>query len=843
VTAEQGSRPCYFIILRAITKGGAVFGRGQPIFEKRPSDAPAVAATTPTSVFYVGILPPVRRRLDVRPRLLVVLLALTAPAYGEPSASTAHWAFNSPVRPAVPAVRDIQRVRNPIDAFLLAKLEKAGLTFAPPADKRTLLRRVTFDLTGLPPTPAELNAFLGDDSPNAYARVVDRLLASPAFGERWAQHWLDVARYADTDGFESDRERSHTWRYRDYVIRSFNEDKGYDRFVTEQLAGDLLARTALRPNFTPGQKLALGPASEFIFPDVLREGVCGSDSAAAELLVAAGFNRLGPVHETTMNTPREVIRQEQLTEMTDAAGAVFLGLTVGCARCHDHKFDPIPQADYYRLQAFFTPAIFLNVDIASPAERAAADKAAKRFAEEISPIRKDLAALDKPYLQRIVAAKKALLEPKYREALAIESGKRTRAQKKLAYQAEVLLETKWDEIIPVLSVADRERRLGLRARLHDLEARRPESAPVAWTVADNPNVGSTRVLRRGDPLHPKEKVNASFPGALVAAKNVPDIAEPRRDRLELAQWLTRPDHPLTARVIANRLWHHHFGRGIVATPSDFGIRGEPPTHPELLDWLATELTARGWSLKHLHRLMVLSEAYQQSSRPVPQATRTIDPDNHLLSRMNRRRLEAETLRDATLATAGTLNPRRGGPFVRVPLEPEVYAFIFTEEEPDGLWPVHPDRREHDRRSIYLCAKRNVRLPLLEAFDLPDMVAPCPARAVSTFAPQALILLNGPFMQEQSKAFAARLLHDAGDARTQVERAYRLAVARAPKPSEREMALTFLADQTELLRDRLRANMPVGVPDDTPEGVDPAAAAALADFCLALLNRNEFLYID
>jgi hypothetical protein len=778
----------------------------------------------------------------VRPHLLLSCLFFALPANAESPASTAHWAFKPAIRPPVPPVRETARIRTPVDAFLLAKLEAAGLTFAPLADKRTLLRRVTFDLTGLPPTPAEVAAFQKDTSPEAYARVVERLLASPAYGERWAQHWLDVVRYSDTDGFESDRERPHTWRYRDYVIRSFNEDKGYDRFVTEQLAGDILARDALPGEFTPGQKFALGLVNRLLLPSSLRDSVSGSHSPAAELLVAAGFNRLGAVHETTMNTPKEVVRQEQLTEMTDAAGAVFLGLTMGCARCHDHKFDPIPQRDYYSFQAFFSPALFVNVSVGSPAEKAVADKAARRFAAEIGPIHRELHALDKPYLDRIMAAKTALLEPKYREALATDAMKRTPEQRKLAGQAHVLLETKWDEIIPALSPADRDRRLRLRARLHELEARKPETAPTAWTVANSSNVAPTRVLRRGDPLHPKEKVDAAFPGALVSAKHEPESAEPLRDRLELARWLTRPEHPLTARVIANRLWQHHFGRGIVATPSDFGIRGELPTHPELLDWLATELTSHGWSLKHLHRQMVLSEAYCQSSQ-ASSAARTRDAENHLLSRMNRYRLEAETLRDATLAAAGTLNPRRGGPFVRVPLEPEVYAFIFTEDEPDGLWPVTPDPREHNRRTVYLCAKRNVRLPMLEAFDLPDMVAPCPARAVSTFAPQALILLNGPFMQQQCKEFAVRLLRENSTAEARVERAYQLALARSPKSAERTMALSFLADQAELLRDRLRGGLPVGVPDGTPGSIDPADAAALADFCLALLNRNEFLYVD
>ncbi len=778
----------------------------------------------------------------MRPCLLLAALGLAAPCQAGQPAGPTHWAFTPPARPAVPSVQRGDLVRTPPDAFLLAKLEAAGLTFAPPADKRTLLRRVTFDLTGLPPTPADVEDFLKDESADAYVRVVTRLLASPAYGERWAQHWLDVARYSDTDGFESDRERPQTWRYRDYVIKSLNEDKGYDRFLTEQLAGDLLAR------------------------DAVREGVRGSDSPAAEMLVAAGFNRLGPVHETTMNTPADVVRQEQLTEMTDAAGAVFLGLTVGCARCHDHKFDPFPQADYYRLQAFFAPSLFKDVDIASPAERTAAEKAAKNYASRVEPIRKALKDLDSPYFKRVVARKKAKLEPKYREALAVPAGERTAAQKELAKHAEVLLETKWDEILPELTPADRERRLGLRQRLHELEARKPAPVPAAWTVADRPLPGPTWVLRRGDPLRHKEKVLPDFPRALVAAvrggegalhAGQPDLArwlsrlafaaglfadDPWPDRLDLARWLTRPDHPLTSRVIANRLWQHHFGRGIVATPGDFGARGEPPTHPELLDWLATELVDHGWSLKHLHRVMVLSEAYRQSSRPSPEA-RAGDPDNRLLSRMNRRRLEAEALRDSTLAVSGTLNPRRGGPFVRVPLEPEVYAFIFTEEEPDGLWPVTPDPREHNRRSVYLCAKRNVRLPILEAFDQPDMVSPCPARPASTFAPQALILLNGPFTQAQCKAFAGRLLREAAETPRRIERAYQLAFARPPKPAEREMARAFLAGQEELVRDRLRAGLPVGVPEGIPAGTDPAAAAALADFCLALLNANEFLYVD
>jgi hypothetical protein len=319
---------------------------------------------------------------------------------------------------------------------------------------------------------------------------------------------------------------------------------------------------------------------------------------------------------------------------------------------------------------------------------------------------------------------------------------------------------------------------------------------------------------------------------------ISNSAEGGTDRQALARWLSRPEHPLTARVLVNRLWQHLFGRGLVRTPNDFGVRGEAPTHPELLDWLACEFVEHGWSVKHVQRLLVLSAAYCQDSRADSAEARRIDPDNRLLWRQNRRRLEGEALRDHALAVSGTLNREQGGPMVRVPLEPEVYELIFTEGEPDNLWPVTPDRREHARRSIYLFAKRNVRLPLFEAFDKPDMLTSCPLRPVSTFAPQALILMNGPLLQEQSKAFAARLLRECGpDADRQIDRAYRLALARPPRQSERDTARAFLRSQADLL-----AGKAVRLPAGIPTSVNPAAAAALADFCLAMLNRNEFVYV-
>jgi hypothetical protein len=726
-----------------------------------------------------------------------------------------HWAFQRPRRPALSKVQHQEWVRNPIDAFVLAKLEQAGLEPAPPADRGTLLRRITFDLTGLPPTPEDLERFLRDARPEAYAQLVDRLLASSHYGERAAQHWLDVVRYAESNGYESDGERAHAWRYRDYVIGAFNDDKPYDRFLLEQLAGDELAR---------GQDLR----------------------AHTQLLVASGFNLCGPMHVVGGNTDPEVNRQEVLTEMTSAVGAVFLGLTIGCARCHDHKFDPISQADYYRLQAFFAAAQPKDIDIAHADERSARAKLVKDLTARMEPLRKEVAKLDAPCKARLTESKKTRLEPLYREALTVDAKQRTPEQKKLAEHAQILVKVTWDEILNALTPADLERRAALRAQIHALEAQMPPPAPHAWAVQDQDKVPSTYLLHRGDPKRKDAVIEPSFPRILdELPPKASSATGSRLDRVALARWLTRPDHPLTARVLVNRIWQQHFGRGLVGTPNDFGARGEPPTHPELLDWLACELVEHGWSIKHLHRLLLLSNTYQQVSRVADgDRANRVDPANRLLWRMNRRRLDGEALRDHLLTVAGTLHLKLGGPVVRVPLEPEVYELIFTEGEPDGLWHVTPDVREHSRRSIYLFTKRNVRLPLLEAFDQPDTLTSCPIRAVSTFAPQALILMNGPLIQAQSKQFAARLLRECGaDRERQLETAYRLALARPPREVEMRLAREFLQGQTELIQHRLRAQLPVGFPSEVPATVDPAAAAALVDFCLALLNRNEFVYVN
>jgi hypothetical protein len=761
-----------------------------------------------------------------------------------------HWAFQKPIRPRVPKVNNLSLAENPLDAFILARLEKAGLALAPAADRATLLRRLSYDLTGLPPAPAELQSFLQDRRPSAYARVVERLLASPHYGEHWALHWLDVVRFAESNGYEIDSERPDAWRYRDYVIRAFNEDKPYDCFVREQLAGDGMATGGRgQVSGVRGQKKRAWTADHCaLTPDPL-------------LLIASGFNRCGPVHLVTGNTDPEVNRQEVLTEMTGAVGSAFLGLTVACARCHNHKFDPVSQADYYRLQAFFAAAQPQEIDIASPQERA--DHARKTLAvsARLTPLRRLLAALDAPYQARLVDAKKKRLEVHYREALATDPKKRSPAQQKLAADAEILIKVTWDEIVAVLTPGDRKKRAQLRAQINALEAQLPPPIAHAWTVREEASPPPTYILKRGDPKQKGVIVEPAFPRVLS-----PSMAAPRGKRLnriDLARWLTRPGHPLTARAMVNRIWQHHFGRGIVATPNDFGFRGEPPSHPELLDWLACEFVSHGWSVKKMHRLIVLSRTYRQAGRkkedrtpktksPVlfcPSRTTNrkamrLDPDNRLLWHMPRQRLRGEALRDAALAVTGTLYGPMGGPAVRVPLEKEVYELIFTEGEPDGLWHVTTDARMHNRRSIYLFNKRNVRLPLFEAFDKPDTLTSCPVRPGSTFAPQALILMNGPFMQEQSQRFAARLLREC-DCQTNalIERAYWLALSRPPRSQERALARHFLASQADFLRDRLRSRQPVRWPVPLPGDIEPAAAAALVDFCLALLNCNEFVYVQ
>jgi len=706
-----------------------------------------------------------------------------------------HWAY-LPLAPGEPPeVSENGWVRNPIDRYILADLETIELPHSPEADRASLLRRVVFDLTGLPPTPEQLDAFLSDDRPDAYERLVDRLLDSPQFGERWAQHWLDLAHYADTNGFELDAERPDAWRYRDWVIAAINADMPYDRFLSLQIAGDEIAK------------------------------------GDPEGLIATGFCRAGPREVVGGNIIPEVKRQNELTEITATVGSVFLGLTIGCARCHDHKFDAIPTTDYYRLQAFFAASELSEPSIAGQAEIDAFDAAKKSIDERTAPLRQEMAELEAPYREAIAAERRAALTAEEQALLAIPEKDRTPEQAKIAAGLANSIRVTWEDVAHAVSKnpVDHARRESLKLQIHEIARTLPRPPAHALALTDSSSEApESFVHRRGDPLNRGPRVAPRPPGVILASqrREIFDDDAIRGDesstgrRAALARWLADEGNPLVARVIVNRLWQHHFGRGLVSTPSDFGVRGEPPSHPELLDWLAERLIAGGWKLKPIHKLMVESAVYRQSSRPNPRQVE-LDEENGLLGRMNRRRLDAEGLRDALLTVSGELNPKAGGPGVLAPLEKEVKDLIFTEAEEVDLWPIDPDPSEHHRRSIYLFKKRNVRYPLLESFDAPDNQTACPRRETSTHALQALNLLNGDLALERAHALAGRLRREAsGDRTERIRRAFLVVLARPPEAGEIARIATFLDEQT----------------------AEHGEEAAWDDLALALINSNEFLYI-
>lgn len=681
-----------------------------------------------------------------------------------------HWAFRKPADVNVPDPVASSQAETPIDRFL-------NNPVVPPTERQLLIRRVTFDLIGLPPTVPEVETFVTDASPNAYERVLDRLLASPAYGERWGRHWLDVARYADSNGLDENIAHGNAWRYRDYVIQSLNADKPYDQFLTEQLAGDLLP----------------------------------TDDRATwhQRLIATGFLSLGP--KVLAEVDEGKMEMDIVDEQIDTVGRALMGLTLGCARCHDHKFDPISQADYFRLQAFFANTHSQDLNIATDDERDAFSAELLQVTLQLKPIKNQIDAIDNPIRSRLIQAKKAALEPIYQDALNTPADQRSPIQKQLVKDAQTLIKVTWDEILAELTPEQKHKRDALRQQKHTLEAQLPIPKQIT-VVTDKGEAPPTYVLIRGEVHDKGPRVGPAVPRVLRDRAPMPTPSGDRPSRLELAQWLTDPANPLPSRVIVNRIWQHNLGSGIVTTPNDFGRRGARPTHPALLDWLAGELIRDGWHLKHVQRLILTSAAYRHSTA--------------------RKRLQGEALRDAALAVSGSLNRQLGGPMIRVPLEPAVYDLIFTEDEPDGLWPVTPDASQHDRRSIYLFAKRNVRLPILEAFDQPDRLNPCGERPVSTFAPQALILMNGPFMQEQAQRFAARLRHEAGtDPERVIQRAYALAFARSPHDAEIVALRTFLSERTAAHRHQRHT-----------DGNADAFATALTELALALLNTNEFVYI-
>jgi hypothetical protein len=639
-----------------------------------------------------------------------------------------HWSFRPRTQPAIPTfatAADKAWAKTPIDAFVLARLKKEDLRPSPKADPTTLVRRVYYDLTGLPPTPQQIQEFVADKSPDAWAKLVDRLLDTDQYAERWAQHWLDVVRFGESEGFEYDTHLKDAWRYRDYVVRAFRNDKPYNIFITEQLAGDEIA-----------------PKEE-------------------ETLIASGFNRLMPVRRNAGNQDVASSRNEVLTEMTNIVGQAMLGVTLGCARCHDHKFDPIRQSDYYRMQAYFAGTFPEDSPRVKPEEVAVWKQKTEAIQAEIKTIRAEMMTM--------------------------------RGKPEMADQREAL-----------------------RKKIEELQENLPEALPSVHTVVTKPAEQSPiHLLGRGDYMAKGDKVHARPMGILID-ESVPELPPTTaKPRAELAKWITDPNHPLTARVMVNRIWHFHIGRGIVNTPNDFGRMGERPTHPELLDYLANEFVDGGWSVKKMHRMILNSNVYQQSSKlPADGTYKALaletDPDNKLLWRANRRRLEAEAIRDSILAFSGRLNTKTGGQSILVPIDKELVNALYKPSQ----WAVNPDETEHRRRSIYLMNKRNLRLPFLEVFDQPDSLVSTPRRESSTHAPQALELLNGDLTNAEVEHFMKRLETEAGpDVQKQVELAYRIVTGRGPTAKQLAASLEFLK------------------------------SGAKRDFALAMFNLNGFLYVN
>jgi mono/diheme cytochrome c family protein len=714
-----------------------------------------------------------------------------------------HWSFQPITRPAVPHVRGT--VRNPIDAFLLAKLEAKGLGFGPEADRRTLIRRASFDLLGLPPTPAEVQAFLSDTSNAAYENLVDRLLASPHYGERWGRHWLDVAGYADSEGFSGeDPVRATAYRYRDYVIRSFNADRPWDEFIVEQLAGDELIR----------------PPYETLPP------------AELDKLIATGFLRMAPDGTATPGVDLKTASNQNIADTIQIVSTSLLGLTVHCAQCHNHRYDPIPQADYYHLRAVFEPALDWKA-WRTPAGREVPlfKEEARKQASAIEEEAKKIDAERQVKLTGYIAATFDKQVGKLPEGLRDQARQMhaTPAPKRTPEQNKLLMD------YPFLNVNDGSLYLYDGKAAADLKTFADKAAKLRATkpvpefvraLTEVPGtVPVTHRFDRGDFEAPKEAVGPASLLVLdrfglrdLAAKE-PALPSTGR-RLAFARGLVGGKHPLTARALVNRFWMHHFGKGIVGTPGDFGVLGERPSHPELLDWLASDFMAGGWRLKRLHRLIMTSTAYRQLSQRRPELQD--DPDNRLLGRMSLRRLEAEIIRDAQLAVSGALNRKRFGSPVPVTHD-EVGQVVIGKDirnPGDGtpMGKVAGLGGEEYRRSVYVQVRRSLPLAMLETFDAAVATPNCEARSFSTVATQALLLMNGKQVLEQAQFFAQRVRAEAGaEAKDQVALAWRLAYAAEPTAEELAAATAYLARQP--------------------------AAHALANFCQALLGSNRFLYLD
>lgn len=688
-----------------------------------------------------------------------------------------HWSFQPIKRSDVPDVQHASWIANPIDAFILAKLDDAGLSPAPPADRQTLIRRVTYDLTGLPPSPEEVAAFVADESPDAYEHLVERLLESPRYGEHWARYWLDLVRYAETNSFERDNPKPFVWRYRDYVIRSLNDDKPYDQFVLEQLAGDEL------------------------------------DEVTPDSLIATGYYRLGLWDDEPADPL--LAFYDGLDDIAATTSQSMLGLRMNCARCHEHKIDPIPQEDYYSFIAFFRNIRHYGVradatvfeasirDVDLPDGREQREQAVAEWEKQLNEIKTTMAGIEAEAVQHLEGGEKDDFQ---------DQSSRFDILKRRA--GEIITEDQFETY---------ERLNKLREKLEKSPPGR--FAQVLSIKEQGPDAPPTHVLVRGNPHSEGDEVNPAFPSVLSPPDPLiqpPTHGESTGRRRALAEWIASPENPLTARVMTNRIWQWHFGRGIVRTPNNFGLQATPPTHPELLDWLAAEFIDQGWSLKAMHRLILMSNTYRMSSIATEEAAGTkTDPDNNLLWRFDMRRLRAEEIRDSILAANGTLNiDKMFGPSIYPVIPDEVLA---GQSRPGHGWGKSSDE-DVTRRSIYIHTKRSLPVPILAAFDVANTEVTCPARFATTQPTQALGMLNSAFINEQAEVFAQTVRKQAGDERQkQVRLVLQRVAQREPTDSEVQRGINLM----QLL--------------EQDHGM--SADESLRYFCLTALNLNEFLYLD
>lgn len=737
-----------------------------------------------------------------------------------------YWAFQPVKRPTVPVDTNAELIRTPVDAFLWKSMSAKGLHFAPDADRRTLIRRVTLDLTGLLPTPEEVEAFVADSSPLAYENLVERLLGSKAYGERWARHWLDVVGYADSNGYsENDSVRPQAWRFRDYVIRAINEDKPWDQFIQEQIAGDELA------------------------------GATHADTQAAVLdphkrdqLTATAFLRMAPDGTGDGVDDPKLAKNQVIAEQMKIMTSSLMGLTVACAQCHDHRYDPITQVDYYRLRAIFDPAYQWEAwrapsqrlySLYTPEERAKSAEIEKQAAA----IQAEATAMSKKFLDEIFEVEilklpEAEREP-YRQARATPKDKQTPEQKALIkkYPSALALYS--------LDLYDKKKQDLVDAKVAEANKLRATKPPEGFVMALTEVKGQvpvSKLFNRGDHDQPKQVVAPGELGILAT----PDV-EPFKPvamstgssgrRLAYAQWLTSGKHPLVSRVLVNRFWLNHMGRGIVNTPGDFGKQGELPTHPELLDWLADEFVKGGWKLKPLQRLIVLSTAYRQSS--VNELSLRNDPENKLYARFKVRRMDAETLRDSILEATGTLVQASFGPPSGIGRDPSGRVVVGIDKGTITTNKVESGGQDDFRRSIYVQVRRSRPVTVLDTFDAPTMVPNCEMRAQTTVAPQSLLLMNDTFILDSARRLADRLQAEAPDDRAaQVQHAWRLLYAKPATEADVARSLAYLDEQTKALA---QYHHDIQHAKDAPKPNPPQEA--MASLCQVLCSSNRFLYIE